>query len=99
MIRATLFVAVTLIAVEAPAQEAKSEFKPTPWHLVDIWWDMGQDTPFESYSIDVDISDDVPSTKNLYIAPIGLGHLSNIPFYGGIQTQVGWLHQAGPTAS
>ena len=88
MIRAALLVVVALIAVEAVAQEAKSEFPPPPWHLVDIWWDIGQDTPFESYSIDVDISDDVPSTKNLYIAPIGLGHLSKIPFYGGIQTQV-----------
>ena len=87
MIRAALFVAVTLLAVEAPAQESKSEFKSTPWHLVDIWWDIGQDMPFESYSIDVDISHDVPSTKNLYISPVGLGHLSNIPFYGGIQTQ------------
>ena len=88
MIRVTLFVAVTLIAAEALAQESKPEFKPTPWHLVDIWWDIGQDMSFESYSIDVEISDDVPSTKNLYISPIGLGHLSNIPFYGGIQTQV-----------
>lgn len=22
--------------------------KPPPWHLIDIWWDIGQDTPFES---------------------------------------------------
>ena len=87
MIRTILFVAATLFAAEAPAQDSKAEYKPTPWHLVDIWWDMGKDTPFESYSIDVDISDDVPSTKNLYISPVGLGHLSNIPFYGGIQTQ------------
>lgn len=58
-----------------------------PWHLVDLWWDIGEDTPFESYSIDVTISNDVPPTQNLYIAPIGLGHLSKTPFYGGIQTQ------------
>lgn len=88
MIRSVLFVAIVLIAAEAPVQEAQSEFPPPPWHLVDIWWDIGQDTPFESYSIDVDISDDVPSTKNLYISPIGLGHLNKIPFYGGVQTQV-----------
>ncbi len=37
--------------------------------------------------MDVTVSDDVPSTVNLYIAPIGLGHLSKTPFYGGIQTQ------------
>ena len=65
----------------------EKQYPPPPWHLVDIWWDIGQDTPFESYSIDVTISDDVPSTVNLYIAPIGIGHLSKTPFYGGIQTQ------------
>jgi hypothetical protein len=58
-----------------------------PWHLVDIWWGIGEDVPFESYSLDVGISDDVLSSVNLYIAPIGLGHLSKTPFYGGIQTQ------------
>ena len=57
-----------------------------PWHLVDTWWDIGKETPFESLAVDVAISDDVPSLVNLYIAPIGLGHLSNSPFYGGIQT-------------
>jgi len=63
------------------------EYQPPPWHLVDLWWDIGRDSPFESYSIDVDISEDVPTTTNLYIAPIGLGHLSKTPFYGGLQTQ------------
>ena len=88
MLQAALFVAVTLIAVEAPAQGSKSDFPPPPWHLVDLWWDLGHDAPFESYSLDVEISDDVPSTTNLYIAPVGLGHLSGTAFYGGIQTQV-----------
>ena len=58
-----------------------------PWHLVDLWWDIGKDVPFQSYSINVTISDDVPYSSNLYIAPIGLGHLGKSPFYGGIQTQ------------
>ena len=35
-----------------------------PWHLVDVWWDLGKDVPFQSYSIDVTISDDVPSSSN-----------------------------------
>ena len=65
----------------------EKQYPPPPWHLVDLWWDLGRDTPLESYSSDVDISGDVPSTTNLYIAPIGIGHLSGTPFYGGIQTQ------------
>ncbi|QDV19103.1 hypothetical protein Pan153_37660 [Gimesia panareensis] len=65
----------------------ESEYKQMPWHLVDLWWDLGEESEFESYSIDVTISDDLPPTKNLYIAPIGLGHLSQTPFYGGLQTQ------------
>jgi hypothetical protein len=87
MIRTTMFVVVVLIAAEAPGQNPKSEYPPPPWHLIDVWWDIGQDMTFQSYSVDVDISDDVPATKNLYISPVGLGHLSKTAFYGGIQSQ------------
>jgi hypothetical protein len=65
----------------------EKQYARMPWHLVDLWWDLGEESPFQSYSIDVTISDDVPSTTNLYIAPIGIAHLSKTPFYGGIQTQ------------
>ena len=82
---------LTLLVAWLPAagddQPPKKKYAPMPWHLVDTWWDIGQDTPFESLAVDVTISDDVPSSVNLYIAPIGLGHLSKTPFYGGIQTQ------------
>jgi hypothetical protein len=71
---------------DEPARTEK-QLAPMPWHLVDTWWDIGQEMPFESMAVDVTISDDVPSTVNLYIAPIGLAHLSKIPFYGGIQSQ------------
>jgi hypothetical protein len=69
------------------AATAEKQYAPMPWHLVDLWWDIGQDMPFQSYSLDVTISDDVPSSTNLYIAPIGLGHFGKTAFYGGIQTQ------------
>ena len=71
----------------ACARADESEYKPMPWHLVDLWWDFGEERPFESYSLDVTIHGDVPASSNLYIAPIGLGHLSEIAFYGGLQTQ------------
>jgi len=77
---------VVVVFLAAGTASAEQEFKRMPWHLVDIWWDTGEDSPFESYAIDVTISEDVPSSVNLYIAPIGLGQLSGTKFYGGIQT-------------
>jgi hypothetical protein len=70
-----------------PLAAKEKPYKQMPWHLVDLWWDIGEDKLFESYSIDITISEDIPTSKNLYLAPIGLGHLSKTPFYGGIQTQ------------
>jgi hypothetical protein len=63
-----------------------------PWHLADIWWNFDAPTPhFESLDIDVTIDRDVPSTCNLYVAPCGLGDLSGMHFYGGLQTNAnGW---------
>jgi hypothetical protein len=81
-----LFCLTLLRPVVALAAEDNGP-KPPPWHLIDIWWDIGQDTAFESCSIDATISDDVPSTANLYMAPIGIAQLSGTKFYGGIQTQ------------
>jgi hypothetical protein len=60
--------------------------KDTPWHLVDLWWNLGTNAPFDSYSIDVDILDDVPTNINFYISPVGLGKLNGSGFYGGLQT-------------
>ena len=84
-----LAVALPLSAASASENRAADEkqYARMPWHLVDLWWDLGEEAPFQSYSIDVTISEDVPSTTNLYIAPIGIAHLDEIPFYGGIQTQ------------
>ncbi len=71
---------------DPPSGDTESHAR-MPWHLVDTWWDLGKETPFESLAVDVTISDEVPSSVSLYIAPIGLGHLSKTPFYGGIQTR------------
>jgi hypothetical protein len=72
--------------VASPAVSADRPYKSPPWHLVDIWWNTGEDRAFESYSIDVTISDAVPSRVRLYVAPIGIASLSGTKFYGGIQT-------------
>ena len=84
----SLLFVCSLAATAIPGEEPPvKRLKPTPWHLVDTWWNLGKDHSFESYSIDVTISDEVPASVKLYIAPIGLGHLNKTPFYGGIQTQ------------
>jgi hypothetical protein len=62
-----------------------------------VYWDLAEDQPFQSYSVDVTLSDDVPESVNLYVAPIGLGILSGTQFYGGLQTQVDGNTKADPT--
>lgn len=87
-----LFVLLILLLISPhvsanDAQGTDHDYGRPPWHLVDLWWDTGEDRPFQSYSIDVTLSDDVPADVNLYVAPIGLGELSGTRFYGGLQTQ------------
>lgn len=77
---------LTVLLVSAAASAQEEQYAKMPWHLVDTWWDLGAESPFESLAVDVTISADVPASVNLYIAPIGLGHLSKTPFYGGLQT-------------
>ncbi len=97
MPRLTLAFAVALAAT-APFAVAADEpaYKAMPWHLVDTWWDLGKDHPFESLSVDVSFSDDVPAGVNLYVAPIGLGHLGGSAFYGGFQTNSDGNTKADP---
>lgn len=87
LIVSTVLVLVPSLAFGQEKATDEKHYARMPWHLVDVWWDIGEDAPFESYSIDVTIDADVPSSANLYIAPIGLAHLGKNPFYGGIQTQ------------
>jgi hypothetical protein len=58
-----------------------------PWHLVDVFYELNEVSNFKSLSIDVEISDSIPESTALYIAPFGIGKINNHDFYGGIQTQ------------
>lgn len=62
-----------------------------PWHIVDIWWNFNEETNnFANLSIDFEIIGKIDDRKvDLYIAPMGLGKINNISFYGGIQTNSG----------
>jgi hypothetical protein len=57
---ALLFAPVVHAGPAGLAGTAEPDYKPMPWHLVDLWWDLGRKSPFESYSVDVNIDTDVP---------------------------------------
>jgi hypothetical protein len=60
-----------------------------PFHLVDIDYKMEEDVEFTSFSIDIELMEDISQDHYLYIAPFGLGNLNETSFYGGFQTHCG----------
>lgn len=84
---------------EAMAQKLGVPLPRLPWHLVDLWWEWEGKTPhFESLEVDVSIDRDIPSDYNLYIAPIGIGRINGMDFYGGLQTNInGWATKESRT--
>jgi len=85
-----VFLNLALAGTAGPVAPAKLPHQP--WHTADLWWVFKNPTPhFESMDMDVTIDRDVPSTFNLYISTCGLGELSGVRFYGGLQTNAnGW---------
>lgn len=81
------------VAPEAPVvvAEKPAALPHLPWHMINLWWKSPAVDDFTQFSIDVDISQDVPAeTYNLYISTI-YGHINGEYYYGGIQTNVnGW---------
>lgn len=62
-----------------------------PWHLADIWWKLPEKTikeDFHNLEIDVIIEGKFHDDLKFYIAPIGLGYLSDQKFYAGMQTHM-----------
>jgi hypothetical protein len=79
---------------EEMASAAGVTLPKRPWHVANIWWDFEEATEhFESLEVDVTIDRDVPSTYNLYIAPVGIGYINGLQFYGGLQSNInGWTN-------
>jgi hypothetical protein len=87
LITASILISLTFGPGRSIGDEPKKTvFGEMPWHLLDVWWDLGKTTEFESYSIDFNLSDDVPDKSYLYISPLGRGHIGAAGMYGGIQT-------------
>ncbi len=84
-----------LCAQPSPEEMAKAAgvtLPPSPWHVVNIWWDFEKPIEhFNSLEMDVTIDRDIPSDYNLYVSPCGVAHINEMQFYGGIQTNInGW---------
>ncbi len=77
---------------EEMAKSAGVTLPKLPWHVANVWWDFEKPVEhFTSLEMDVTIDRDVPSTYNLYIAPVGIAKINDLQFYGGIQTNInGW---------
>lgn len=63
-----------------------------PWHVADLWWNLEKPIEhFESMEMDVTIDRDVPATYNLYVSTVGIAEISDLQFYGGLQSNInGW---------
>lgn len=81
------------------ARELGVELPSLPWHLVDVWWNFAEPTEsFESLTVEVSIDRDIPSTYNLYIAPVGVAQINGLQFYGGLQSNInGWASRESRT--
>ncbi|CDL01015.1 conserved protein of unknown function [Magnetospirillum gryphiswaldense MSR-1 v2] len=65
-------------------------WKQPAWHLVDMWYDLGDSQPFKSLTIEVEVDGDVTEPgrdKLIYIAPV-YGKINGSGFYFGMQTDV-----------
>lgn len=74
----------------------EAKLKPMPWHLGDLWWDIGEAATKEqlqTLDLEFTIKGNIPDTANLYIAPTGgSGGVQGQGFYGGLQTD-SWMNR------
>lgn len=85
----------------APGTDARTldsctALKSMPWHLGDMWWDIGEaatQEEFQSLDLDFEIKGEVGPDVKLYIAPTGgSGGVAGQDFYGGVQTD-SWMNR------
>jgi len=90
MLRILALACLAVLGLQAQDAAPAKPLPKLPWHMMNLWWDMPETPDFQSLDIDVRIKGEVDSSKlNLYIAPIGLGDLNGVRFYGGIQSNIG----------
>ena len=90
MLRILALACLAVLGLQAQDAAPAKPLPKLPWHMMNLWWEMPATADFQSLDIDVRIKGEVDSSKlNLYIAPVGLGDLNGVRFYGGIQSNIG----------
>ncbi len=88
--------ALPAAGTDARTLDGCTALKPMPWHLGDMWWDIGEAATkeeFQSLDLDFEIKGEVGPGVKLYIAPTGgSGGVASQNFYGGLQTD-SWMNR------
>ncbi len=58
-----------------------------PWHLVDLWWEMGKEATIDSFSVEMMISADVPPESRIFLAGF-CSKINDQSTYAGIVTDL-----------
>ena len=90
----TLLLLLSLTLPIASAEEL--QYVRMPWHLVDLWWDIGQDVPFDSYSIDVTTSEEIARLDQSLDCARRFGAFEQDCVLRWIADSGGWQHQERP---
>ncbi len=84
---AGILVAVVIsLATSQAVPPNEDRYSPTPWHLVDVWCDIGKDVVIDTCSVDLDISDDIASEEARFFVVPFCGTINGQQFYTGIIT-------------
>ena len=90
-VRSALFALALLLGMPSASADDLSRatgYKPTPWHLLDLLWQLENDVEnFEELTITVRLMGKTTPQVRLYIAPIGMIRVNDTPAYGGLQTR------------
>lgn len=79
---------LALPAARADDLSRTTAYKKMPWHLLDVSWELENDVEnFEELAITIRLMGKLTPRIRLYIAPVGMIRLNDIPAYGGLQTR------------
>lgn len=74
-------------AGEAAGEAAAEKWRPLPWHLVDLYYDLDETPEFDTVEVTASLDGDLAARSYVYLAPL-YGKIGGTPFYFGMQTDM-----------